>query len=543
MPAAQDRSLIVFISYASEDLQAVSEIVKFLHAQKIEIWFDKENIQPGQDWKLEIKRGIKNADAVIACLSSRSVKKEGFIQKELRLLVDKADEKPEGMIFILPVKLDDCQPPSYLEQYQWLNFFDRKWQEKLLKSLQIRAKGLGVSLSSSGKSPWTSIVPQVSQLQPVIADKPMYSTENPEYSEPPVRRYWPLVPKPPVALVRPPNLPKGLSHDPFPSANAEGDSAFLFHPKHGFFWNGHPLWKKLKAHYESTTIVSGEMGSGRTAFALAHGKYLSDKAVLAGYSNKLPHLKEIQKLFSRIMLDFIAANPFYLPVDDPSQVRLFKQWLATYMSDSLIQARLSQAIKDLEDSGWVEDVSDEKARANYLAEAKKILEKFRRLEAGETQIYDPSESFEILSQCARSLGFSRVRTVFDLGTRLKEADLQNLEDFIDENQSQIEIILFAPLGAAWVNQLESSFVTETISWKQGGVNLLEKMVTHRWEIVSPKATPQAYFTEGAFEHLLDISRANPGRLTTLWNKIMDLNDKKPKISVELVNEARNLVDG
>jgi hypothetical protein len=151
MPADQDRSLKVFISYASEDLKIVSEIVKFLHEQKIEAWFDRKNLQPGQEWEHEIAKGIKDADAVIACLSSVSVQKEGFVQVELKWVAKKTDEKPEGTIFLLPIKLDKCQPPSHMEKYQWLSLSDPDWQKKLLVSLRSRAKSLRVRLTTSGK--------------------------------------------------------------------------------------------------------------------------------------------------------------------------------------------------------------------------------------------------------------------------------------------------------------------------------------------------------------------------------------------------------
>jgi hypothetical protein len=336
-------------------------------------------------------------------------------------------------------------------------------------------------------------------------------------------------------------LPKGLSHNPFPFERAEKESAFLFHPRYGFFWNGHPLWQKLRLVCESTTLVHGAKGSGRTALALALGKYLGNRSVLTSYSNRPQRLKDLQSLFSKIMLDFIATNPFYLPRDG-SRASLLKQWVGTHMPDSLIQARLSQAGEDLEIADWVHDAGDEKTRADYLAEARKILNKFGKLDGGEPQVYDAGQSFEILIQCAQALGFSRVRTVFDLGDHLRNDDLQDLDDLIHEAPNQIEIIIFAPVGATWVDQLESSFVTETLDWKHGGVNLLEKMVTHRWKIVSQNNPPQAFFLDGAFEYLIEISQTNPGRFMALWNKLMDLKGGTPKISVELINTARKLVD-
>ena len=117
MPASPNRSLKVFISYASEDIKIVKTICRFLESKKIDFWFDKDSLQPGQNWELEIERGISSADAVIAFISSKSVKKEGFIQKELRLVHNRAFEKPEGTIFIIPIKLDACDVTSFLGKF------------------------------------------------------------------------------------------------------------------------------------------------------------------------------------------------------------------------------------------------------------------------------------------------------------------------------------------------------------------------------------------------------------------------------------------
>jgi hypothetical protein len=44
---------------------------------------------------------VEAADVVIVYLSNNSVSKEGYIQKEIRKVLDISDEKPEGTIFII----------------------------------------------------------------------------------------------------------------------------------------------------------------------------------------------------------------------------------------------------------------------------------------------------------------------------------------------------------------------------------------------------------------------------------------------------------
>jgi hypothetical protein len=75
----------------------------------VDPWLDEEKLLPGHDWDLEIEKSVETSNAVIVCLSSRSVTKEGYVQKELRKVLDIALEKPEETIFIIPLRLEECR--------------------------------------------------------------------------------------------------------------------------------------------------------------------------------------------------------------------------------------------------------------------------------------------------------------------------------------------------------------------------------------------------------------------------------------------------
>ena len=114
----------------------------------IDPWLDEEKLLPGQDWNLEIEKAVETTDAVIVCVSSTSISKEGYIQKELRQVLNIALEKLEGAIFILPVRLDDCQLPRQLRDKQSLDYFPKSKQaaayEKLKASLKVRKEHLRI---------------------------------------------------------------------------------------------------------------------------------------------------------------------------------------------------------------------------------------------------------------------------------------------------------------------------------------------------------------------------------------------------------------
>jgi hypothetical protein len=141
------RKLKVFLCHASQDKPVVREIYKrLLSDARIDPWLDEEKLLPGQDWDLEIEKAVETSDAVIVCLSSRSVSKEGYIQKELRKVLDIALEKPEDAIFVIPLRLDSCELPRRLRSWQYVDYFPAQQQDwafhRLLESLKLRSDNL-----------------------------------------------------------------------------------------------------------------------------------------------------------------------------------------------------------------------------------------------------------------------------------------------------------------------------------------------------------------------------------------------------------------
>ena len=141
----ETRKLRVFLCHSSQDKPIVRDLYQRLNAEGwIDPWLDEEKLLPGQVWDMEIKKAVKSADAIIAFLSDSSVKKEGYIQKELKFALDVALEKPEDTIFIIPLRLDDCFIPRSLRSIHYIDFFPeaQKTQAyiRLLDSLKLRAK-------------------------------------------------------------------------------------------------------------------------------------------------------------------------------------------------------------------------------------------------------------------------------------------------------------------------------------------------------------------------------------------------------------------
>jgi hypothetical protein len=144
--------LIPFLCYAKENSTPVREFRQRMKAETwVDPWFDEEDILPGQMWEGSVTEAVHNSHAVIVFLSSIAIRKEGFFHKELRLALDAAAEKPDGTIFIIPIRLDDCDVPDRLLPYQYVDYFgDDKHKDRvyssLIAALKIRAENLGIKM-------------------------------------------------------------------------------------------------------------------------------------------------------------------------------------------------------------------------------------------------------------------------------------------------------------------------------------------------------------------------------------------------------------
>jgi hypothetical protein len=109
----ETRKLRVFLCHSSQDKPIVRELYQRLNAEGwIYPWLDTKKLLPGQDWRLAIEEAVETADNVIICLSNKSVSKEGYVQKEMRYAQEISLEKPEGTIFLIPLKLEECEIPE-----------------------------------------------------------------------------------------------------------------------------------------------------------------------------------------------------------------------------------------------------------------------------------------------------------------------------------------------------------------------------------------------------------------------------------------------
>jgi formylglycine-generating enzyme required for sulfatase activity len=182
MPDAPNQ-LRVFLCHSSHDKQVVNEVYKLLNLEHwIDPWLDQQKLLPGMDWNMEIEKAVESSDIVLVFLTNNSINKEGYIQRELRLVLNVALNMTEGTIFVIPLRMDECQLPRSLRSWQWLDYFpaDRRAQayERLLASLRIRAEKLGISTHSAKTMKKTEPMPELQATQATVTAAPPSVNEH-----------------------------------------------------------------------------------------------------------------------------------------------------------------------------------------------------------------------------------------------------------------------------------------------------------------------------------------------------------------------------
>jgi ubiquitin-protein ligase len=127
----------IFLSYAREDVGLVSSVIASLEKKGHSVWVDNKDLFPGQNWKYEINKAIKKCDFFIACLSNKSISKRGFVQTELKTALEIYQQIPEGSIYLIPIRLNNCPIPDSISDTHCLDWFSKDADKKLSEAIII----------------------------------------------------------------------------------------------------------------------------------------------------------------------------------------------------------------------------------------------------------------------------------------------------------------------------------------------------------------------------------------------------------------------
>jgi hypothetical protein len=125
----------IFISYCRRDISTVRALTTALSQKGLSVWVDRSDIQEGDAYDTQIEEAIAQTSVVIVLWSENSVKSH-WVRAEAAYALTKHK--------LLPIRIDQSQPPLQFIQIQTLDFGE--WQgscedktfERLLAALSKR---------------------------------------------------------------------------------------------------------------------------------------------------------------------------------------------------------------------------------------------------------------------------------------------------------------------------------------------------------------------------------------------------------------------
>ena len=115
----------IFVSYAKEDVAAVHSLQSALAELGVEVWFDKDRLEAGDQYDQKIKKHIKGCSLFLPVISRNTERRlEGYFRREWRLAEERSLGIAESVPFILPVVVDDTPEysdavPESFRRAQW----------------------------------------------------------------------------------------------------------------------------------------------------------------------------------------------------------------------------------------------------------------------------------------------------------------------------------------------------------------------------------------------------------------------------------------
>ena len=137
LPACLTFMPSVFLSYAHADAEQAQRLYDDLTRAGVDVWLDRESLLPGQQWKPAIESAIRTTRYFLALLSTVSVSRRGYVNRELAIALEALDEFPSDDVYVIPARLEACAPSHpRLRDLHWVDLYP-DWDRGVAKILKV----------------------------------------------------------------------------------------------------------------------------------------------------------------------------------------------------------------------------------------------------------------------------------------------------------------------------------------------------------------------------------------------------------------------
>ena len=126
----------VFLSHAGADTQAARRLAEILRRNGLDVWFDKDNLQPGDNWMAALEQAIAQASAMIVYVGSSGI--QAWVDREVRfgLVRNTANREAFRLIPVLGEGADVAKLPPFVQQQQCFDQRDPEQIRQLVETLR-----------------------------------------------------------------------------------------------------------------------------------------------------------------------------------------------------------------------------------------------------------------------------------------------------------------------------------------------------------------------------------------------------------------------
>lgn len=116
----------IFLAHSSKDKAFVRKLASDLHELKIEVWFDKWQLEPGDTLLTSLRQAIE-CSALMAFVVSHNSVSSDWCQKELTIALQR--QHLEARQLILPIVIENVPLPQALQDVVYLDFSTNYYEQ------------------------------------------------------------------------------------------------------------------------------------------------------------------------------------------------------------------------------------------------------------------------------------------------------------------------------------------------------------------------------------------------------------------------------
>jgi len=136
----------VFLSYASEDRAEAMALAEAMQSCGIQVWFDVDKLQSGEQWKATVRKQIHACSLFVALISKHMDTTERRIFRyEWKEAIEEADTRPMHLPFIIPVAIDDTRHraeyvPESFQTLHWCRLPGGRPSDEFLQEMKTQIR-------------------------------------------------------------------------------------------------------------------------------------------------------------------------------------------------------------------------------------------------------------------------------------------------------------------------------------------------------------------------------------------------------------------